>query len=296
MSSAEPLSPPTSRAVRRFAVAWRNRQLRVITPVGELDYRAGGYRFQYLEGVGGSVAGFRPFIGFPDLNRVYESARLWPFFDLRVMDRKRPDYPQYVRWLGLTVEASRLDILSRSGGGQKGDNVYLAESPSVADDGATEAVFLARGARYAVPQYRTEAIVNSLRAGDRLTLMDDSTNEANPRALLLETPDGAPVGWVPDLLVDYAHQVRSGGGSAELLQNNGPAAPWHARLLVRLSGRVAPGTALFTGELASSRYTCLPAASRLRSVRDPAIPVSWPVDWRQAGEPSSAARPRDVQP
>lgn len=56
MSSAEPLSPPTSRAVRRFAVAWRNRHLRVITPVGELDYRAGGYRFQYLEGVGGSVA------------------------------------------------------------------------------------------------------------------------------------------------------------------------------------------------------------------------------------------------
>jgi hypothetical protein len=247
MSSAELLSPPTTRAVRRFAVAWRNRQRRVITPVGVLDHRAGGYRFQYLDRIGDSVEGFRPFIGFPDLNRVYESDRLWPFFDLRVMDRKRPDYPQYVRWLGLTVEASRLDILSRSGGERKGDSVLLAESPAVADGGATEAIFLVRGASYAVRQHGTEAVAESLQAGDRLTLADDSTNEANPRALLLEASDSARVGWVPDLLVEYAHQVRSGGGFVELLQNNGPAAPWHARLLVRMSGRVAPGTAMFTG-------------------------------------------------
>ncbi|MDT5355113.1 MAG: hypothetical protein QOJ56_3645 [Mycobacterium sp.] len=247
MSSAELLSPPTTRAVRRFAVAWRNRQRRVITSVGVLDHRAGGYRFQYLDGVGDSVEGFRPFIGFPDLNYVYESDRLWPFFDLRVMDRKRPDYPQYVRWLGLTVEASRLDILSRSGGQRKGDSVFLAESPAVSDGGATEAVFLVRGVSYAVRQHRTEAVAESLQTGDRLTLVDDSTNEANPRALLLEAFDGARVGWIPDLLVEYAHQVRSGGGFVELLQNNGPTAPWHARLLVRMSGQVTPGTAMFTG-------------------------------------------------
>ena len=101
--SAEMLAAEPGPAVRRFAVAWRNRQRREITPVGVLDCRAIGYRFQYLEGVTDSVEGFRPFIGFPDLNRVYESPRLWPFFDLRVMDRKRPDFPQYVRWLGRSI-------------------------------------------------------------------------------------------------------------------------------------------------------------------------------------------------
>jgi hypothetical protein len=247
MSSAELLRPQTDRAVRRFAIAWRNRQRRVITPVAVLDHRAAGYRFQYLEAVRESVEEFRPFIGFPDLARIYESARLWPFFDLRVMDRKRPDFPEYVRWLGLTTEASRLDILSRSGGEQKGDSVYLAEAPAVADDGATEAVFLARGASYAVRQYRTEAIANSLRAGDGLVLVDDETNEANPQALLLKTRDGAPVGWMPDLLIDYARQIRRAGGAVELLQNNGRLAPWHARLLVRISGRITPGTEMFTG-------------------------------------------------
>ncbi|CAN5498392.1 hypothetical protein BH09ACT8_BH09ACT8_65250 [soil metagenome] len=247
MSSAELLSAPTSRAVRRFAVAWRNRQRRVIMPVGVLDHRAGRFRFQYLDGIGHSIEGFRPFVGFPDLNRVYESERLWPFFDLRVMDRKRPDYQQYVRWLGLTVEASRLDIISRSGGERKGDSVLLAESPAVGEGGATEAIFLVRGVSYAVRQRGTEAVAESLQAGDRLALADDFTNEANPRALLLEASDSARVGWVPDLLVEYAHQVRSGGGFVELLQNNGPAAPWHARLLVRMSGQVAPGMAMFTG-------------------------------------------------
>ena len=247
MSSAELLTPQTNRAVRRFAIAWRNRKRRLITPVAVLDHRATGYRFQYLEGVGECVKGFRPFIGFPDIKRVYESARLWPFFDLRVMDRKRPDFPQYVRWLGLTVEASRLDILSRSGGVQKGDSVYLAEAPAVADDGATEAVFLARGTSYAARDYGTEAAVDSLRAGGQLMLVDDDTNEANPQALLLKTADGAAVGWIPDLLVDYARQVRSGGGAVELLQNNGPLTPWQARLLVRISGRITPGTAMFTG-------------------------------------------------
>ncbi|BCI54853.1 restriction endonuclease [Mycolicibacterium litorale] len=246
MSSAELVLPPTTRAVRRFAVAWRNRQRRVITPVGVLDYREGRYRFQYLDGVGNSVEGFRPFIGFPDLNRVYESVRLWPFFGLRVMDHKRPDFPQYVRWLGLTVEASPLDILSRSGGERKGDSVLLAESPAVTEGGATEAIFLVRGVSYAVRQHGTEAVAESLQAGDRLTLADDSTNVANPRALLLEASAGARVGWVPDLLVEYAHQVRSGGGFVELLQNNGPSAPWHARLLVRMSGSVTPGMAMFT--------------------------------------------------
>jgi hypothetical protein len=54
-------------------------------------------------------------------------------------------------------------------------------------------------------------------------------------------------GVAGDLLIDYARQIRAGGGAVELLQNNGRLAPWHARLLVRISGRITPGTAMFTG-------------------------------------------------
>jgi hypothetical protein len=248
MSSAEVLSQQLDHAVRRFAVAWRNRPLRLISPVAVLDHSASGYRFQYLPSVRTDVEGFRPFIGFRDLDRVYESSRLWPFFDLRVMDPKRPDFPEYVRQLGLPPDASRLDILSRSGGEQKGDSVLLVEAPAVADDGATESIFLARGSRYAGPETQTSTAVEHLQAGSELSIVDDTANEANADALLLTTSDGVPVGWVPDLLIDYARQVRAAGGHATVVQNNGRGAPWHMRLLVNVAGRLPAGTAVFTGE------------------------------------------------
>lgn len=248
MSSADLLTPPPSdRAVRRFAVAWRNRTRRITRPVAVLDRDSAEYRFQYLPGVRGAVDGFRPFVGFPDVDRIYESTRLWPFFDLRIMDRKRPDFPEYVRWLGLTHDASPLDILSRSGGEQKGDSVYLAEAPLVASDGTTNYTFLVRGVSYALRQHHTTHAAETLAAGDALTILDDPSNEANREALFLATTDGARIGWVPDLLVDYVRQTRAHGSQVTVLQNNGPQAPWHARLLIQLTGRVEPGTEFFTG-------------------------------------------------
>lgn len=247
MSLTECLSvaPDARRSVRRFAVAWRNRVQRTIHDVAVLDVEAdnSAFRFQYLDSAE-SIVDFRPFIGFPDLRRVYESPRLWPFFDLRVMDRKRPDYPQYVSWLGLPPDADRVDILSRSGGEQKGDTVSLVEAPRIAADGATTATFLVRGARYA-PRSRGSAVARrGLRHGDVLTVVNDETNVANPNALLLTAAD-EPIGWIPDPLIEYGRKVFKSGGTATLLQDNGPEAPWHMRFLVRLAGRVDPGWSVF---------------------------------------------------
>ena len=140
------------------------------------------------------MPGFKPFIGFPDLGRIYRSPRLWPFFGLRVMDRKRPDYETYLRWLGLRPDAAQLDVLSRSGGEQKGDSVYMAEEPVVADDGSTQSIFLVRGSSYAVRAFDAADAANSLAPGDPLQMADDVDNEANPAALLLRLLSGHP--WV----------------------------------------------------------------------------------------------------
>ena len=245
MSSAELLVPNSARTIRRFGVAWRNRVRRSIHDVAVFDLDAGVYRFRYCAGVE-TVDGFRPFIGFPHFDRVYESRRLWPFFDLRVMDRKRPDYPQYVRWLGLPTDSNRLDILARNGGEQKGDSVSLAEAPRVAVDGATAATFIVRGSGYAVRAYGSTAAVGRLQPGDALGVLHDATNEANPDALLL-TAGGSPIGWIPDLLIEYGREVAGSGGKVTVVQNNGPDAPWHMRLLVRLVGQVSPDWSTFTG-------------------------------------------------
>ncbi len=242
MSSVEVPTVEVGRDFRRFAVAWRNRTTKVTKPVAVLDHVAGGYRFQYLAGVD-EIDGFRPFIGFPDVRRSYESERLWPFFDLRVMDTKRPDYPAYVRQLALSPHASRLDILSRSGGQQKGDSVLLTEAPYIGADGATESMFLARGSGHLGMAQEDAAALNDLRAGTALRIIDDPANEANALALLLVTTGGVRVGWVPDLLIAYAREVRATGGSATVVQNNGPKAAWHMRLVVRIWGK-AQGSAL----------------------------------------------------
>ena len=124
-------------------------------------------------------------------------------------------------------------MYSSRSGGQPKVTVCFAESPLVADDGATEAIFLVRGVSYAVHQYDSEAAAESLRAGDRLTLVDDPTNEANPRALLRNPLKALPwVGSGPPGPVRTC-KFGNGGGFVELLQNNGPA---------RAMARPTPGT------------------------------------------------------
>lgn len=232
--------------VRRFAVAWRNTARRRISPVAVLDHDGKIYRFQYLPDIS-DLEDFRPFIGFPEFDRVYEAERLWPFFALRVMDRRRPDFPRYVRWLALEPDATQLDIMSRSGGERKGDAVQVIEEPRVDVAGDTESAFLVRGARYATEQYSSASAAEALKIGDLLSIVPDPSNPANPSALLVATTAGLPVGWIPDLLIDYVNNVEKVGSHLVVLRNNETEAPWHLRLLVRLTGRTGPGYRAFTG-------------------------------------------------
>lgn len=129
--------------------------------------------------------------GFPDFRHVYEAQRLWPFFALRVIDRKRPDYEGYLARLGLSRDASPLDVLSRSGGEQKGDSVYLAKSLRLptTDRQRRPSSF---AASYATRQYSSADSAVRLRPGDRLMMMPDRKNTVNSQAILLVSEPGAP--------------------------------------------------------------------------------------------------------
>jgi hypothetical protein len=253
LSSDPALDQSTARpAVRRFAVAWRNTARRRISPVAVLDYDGKIYRFQYFSNVS-DIEDFRPFVGFPEFDRIYEAERLWPFFALRIMDRRRPDFPRYVRWLALTPDATQLDIMSRSGGERKGDAVQVIEEPRVDVAGNTESTFLVRGARYATEQYSSVSAAEGLKIGDLLSIVLDPSNPTNSSALLVADTAGLPVGWIPDLLIDYVHNVEKVSSNLVVLRNNGTEAPWHLRLLVRLTGRTGPDYRAFTGPAWPSR-------------------------------------------
>ncbi len=231
---------------RRFAVAWRNSISNEIHPVGLLDADDQGFRFRYLTSVS-KIAGFRPFIGFPNLDEAYDSTRLWPFFSLRAMDPRRPDFEQYLGRLGLTRSASVLDILARSGGETQGDRVSVVEAPRIGSDGSTDCVFLVRGARYATAHHSSAGVVDQLMRGDRVSLVPDSSNPVNPDTLLVVTTGGRPMGWVPDLLVPYFRAYGKGNSELTVERNNGKGAPWHLRVLVHAHGFVDPAFTVFAG-------------------------------------------------
>lgn len=232
----------------RFAVAWQHPTNRRIFPVGLLDIAPNAYTFRYLKRVQEAV-GFTPFIGFPELERVYDASRLFPFFEQRVMDSRRPDFPEYVAALGLNMSAGEVELLARSSGNRIGDTVRLSQEPLIGDDGTSQYDFPVHGVRHVHEGARADVALSSLRDGERLSIRPEPDNPVNARALQVATEDGeVPLGWVPDLLLDFVHLLRDGGPTdLRVLHVNRRDQPKHLSLFVRITGLGPPGYRGFSG-------------------------------------------------
>jgi len=243
---------------RRLWVAWQHPQTRSLLPVGCLSALPDGtWLFWYVQGAH-NVPDFRPFASFPDLHREYRSTRIFPTFANRIMSRSRPDYAEYLNALDLdSAAATPFDILARSSGRRATDKVRVYPEPTVDPvTKVTNCIFLAHGVRHI--DGASERI-ERLRAGDRLELRTDPANPVNPRALLMDAEHGHPVGYVPEVLLDYVHTVRDyRGAEVRVDRVNPPPAPATLRLLCWLAGRWPPGPLPFTGP----EYEPIPAQNR----------------------------------
>lgn len=241
-----PPSPQRGHAsVDRLAVAWQNPVTGgAITPIGLLEKTERGYAFTYLQRVQ-HLPGFRPLLGLGDLDRRYEAPTLFPLFRQRLMDSHRPDYRRYLSVLGLPYGVDPLGELGRSGGHRAGDSIFVVPEPIVDARGRTATDFFVHGVRH---KAGAEARISTLRPGEQLELRDEPLNPVNGRALLV-THDGAELGYVPDLLVDY---VRTAQDFSELAitvaQVNGADAPPNLRLRVHLEGSVPKSYRPFDGD------------------------------------------------
>lgn len=118
-----------------------------------------------------------------------------------------------------------------SGGSRTGDTYELTPLPHV---GRVDLPFLVHGVRYLSSEER--ALIDSLRPGERLSLRCEPDNPVNRQAVLV-TRDGAKLGYVPDPLLVYVHDIMSGEHELLVERVNPPEAGLHMRLLVRLSGQ-----------------------------------------------------------
>lgn len=88
-------------------------------PVGTLSYDGVLYQFEYLPDVVVSLPGL------PRQSSRYSCGELFPLFAQRLMSRRRPDRPAWLKSLGLNEDATEMQILAASRGRRVGDYIEL---------------------------------------------------------------------------------------------------------------------------------------------------------------------------
>jgi len=217
-------------------LAWQCSASRRILPVGRLlKLESGEHEFVYIRAVEkAQQMGFVPPLSLPHLDEVVRSAELPPLFKNRVMPVSRPDYPAFVRELGLSSAVDPLQLMGRSGGRRVTDEFEVFSPPVDLPNGKSEMYVLVRGVRHVKG---AEEAIAGLVPGQRLLVLRDEQNPHALHAKLLRTDGTELVGYLPD----YLAQELDGPGKPSLKELfvtvekvNPPPAPVHHRLLCRV--------------------------------------------------------------
>ncbi len=221
---------------RRLFVAWRS-PTRQIVPIGELrqidDASGTRYEYAYLKIAETAIDQYR-LPGFPDLHCRYTSTDLFATFANRVMPRNRDDYDAFVSRLGLCTPVDPFEVMERSGGRRQTDRIEVFGEPALEDDNLS-ALFFLRGIRHIDG---AEDRVARLTSEQPLGIRQDEKNPVNPLALTLLDNHSKVVGYLPDYLVDTAHELCELNGTFPTVtveHINNRDTPFHMRLLCRLT-------------------------------------------------------------
>lgn len=83
-------------------------------PVGELSCQEGTWTFSYTKQFIAKSDEFYPIVGFPDLNKTYQSESLWPFFLVRIPGLGQPAVKEIIEEEKLDVN-NKAQLLKRFG-------------------------------------------------------------------------------------------------------------------------------------------------------------------------------------
>lgn len=221
---------------RSFRVIWQDVDSRALAHVGWLEYTASGFEFSYTDEAR-RLERFAPFPPFPELNEVYRSADLFPYFAVRLISAADPNYGAVLDAIGLAgQDATPVELMALAPDSQH-DTIQVVPEPYEATDGTLERTLLVSGFRYAddVTNGAASDVVAQLKPGARLDLAPEPTNPYNPRAIQIVS-HGTQLGWLPNYLVDEVRGYLETGRRVDVVveRANGPQAPSHVRLQCRL--------------------------------------------------------------
>lgn len=172
------------------------------SPVGRLEYEDDVYRFVYTQGAK-TLEGFKPFLGMPELDAVYESSALFPLFANRLLSRSRPEYEEFLHWGGfdLANPPDPLAVLGLTRGLRQTDSLEVFPCPMPDENGRYLSKFFLHGVRW-MHSAALERILH-LQQGESLRLSLEVGNPCDPDAVSLQTCDTKGrllIGYVPRYL------------------------------------------------------------------------------------------------
>lgn len=222
-------------------VAWQAPDTRDWHVVGNLQESNSGYVFKYTKGALTSSK-FTMFSGMNDVHETYVSEELFPLFKNRLLSPRRPEYPHFIKWLGLNDgNTDPIDILARSGGLRSTDQLQIFKRIEFDSKGNFEHFFFLHGSSYL--NLMANERLSSFESGQVLRLCLDIQNEYDGKAIVVRADKPAEIiGYCPRYLTNDIQKLllndpKSVTLSVEKVSND---APYNYRLLCKLSGSLSP--------------------------------------------------------
>ncbi len=219
-------------------LAWQSPDSRDWHVVGALSEADSGYEFRYTKGALKSDK-FVPFSGMENINKSYISNDLFPLFKNRLLSHKRPEYPNFIKWLGLDEsEASPVNVLARSGAIRGTDQLQMFKRIETSESGEYEHYFFVHGLSYLNKSAQKRAY--NLKKGEVLRLCLDRQNEYDNEAVLIRADKPAEiVGYCPRYL---AKDITLLLGESEFLnvtvEMTSEDAPSNYKLMCKITGKL----------------------------------------------------------
>jgi hypothetical protein len=223
-------------------LAWQDQKTKRWHVIGRLSRIPEGYEFRYTKGVK-KIPSFSPMPNMTNYEETYKSSELFSLFKNRLMPKSRPEYRDYMTWLGFeenNVVLDNLEVLAISGGERETDFFRIIPVPEKNHKGDYSIKFFVHGLSHMSDV--AKQVMKNLNEGDSLYLAHDFQNKVDSLALILRTEDPPfIVGYMPSYFTKIIHKLGNGNNNllssikVNVLRVN-KTAPEKMQLLCQLSG------------------------------------------------------------
>ncbi|VFM95217.1 MAG: HIRAN domain-containing protein [Candidatus Kentron sp. G] len=232
--------------MKALYIAWQDSKTRRWYTVGRLSRENGHYRFGYTRGAEMASPHFGCLGRMEDLYRFYYSPELFPTFANRLLNTSRPEYPDYLTWMGMdgiTGEKDKMELLARSGGHRATDQFCIYPEVEPNEQGEMVLHFFSHGLRHLSPAGKVA--IGRLKLNEPLQLTPEDDNPHDPHALVLETVESARVGYCPRYLNQGLRSIRQRAALDLTVEKVNPDAPLQFRLLCKTAFKQPEGFELY---------------------------------------------------